>query len=151
MTSGAVDENACDACDERCKTAGQRFVYLEKKLFDIDTLFGNMDDRHPYVRKWVLHAVNDDSTDALFGHSSFVRTEMVAISMQHKIEQHVASFLKSHCAGNGIKHFVLLVQNTGYFPLAVFFTREIDVSCEITADQARAMMNGIYTLLILHV
>lgn len=148
VMSGSVDENACDA---NCAAAGQRFVYLEKSLFNIETLFGKIDGDHPYVRKWVLHAVGDDSTDALFGHSSFVRTEMIAVGMQHKIEQHVAAFLKSHCCGNGVEAFLLLVQNTGYFPLAIFFTREVDVSCEISVDQARAMLDGVYTFLVLHV
>ena len=136
--STAIDENACDA---RCATSGQRFIYLDKHLLNTDALFGLMDGHHPYIRKFVLHSLHDKEKDAVYGHSSSVRVEMNAIGMQHKIEKHVTAFMKEHCQFKDAQSFVLLVQNTGYFPLAVFFTHETDRSIEIDEHEAKTLMN----------
>ena len=140
-----------NADDEHCATTGERFIYLEKRLFNMDALFSEVDGRHAYVRKWMMLEINDNVATVLPCRLSSVCAEMTALGVQHAVEEHVSAFIKKHCSGDGIEAFLLLVQNTGYFPLAIFFSREEGSTCEISARQAKDLLRGIYTLIILNV
>lgn len=131
--------------EEKCVV--RKLVYLDKKLIDVNNLFNEtIDGRHTYVRKWVfLNAKERYDEDAIFGFSGAVRTEMTALGVETTIRELLpvyfegSSGLLDAVEGND-EPLVILVQRTGFFPLALVFGMHREKSCELTVNEASQMV-----------
>lgn len=125
----------------------RKFLYLDKKLIDVDHLFnGTIDGQHPYVRKWVVLNPKDRvQPDAFYGFDSSVSAEMTALGINLTIGEVLPRYFEDcnaflSAVEGSDDSIVILVQRSGFFPLAIVLGTQMGETRSITPKKANDLV-----------
>lgn len=130
-------------------------MYLNKKLISIPCLFHEtMDGKHHFVRKCVVFNPKDRAEpDAFFGRDGSVKAEMTALGMEISIREQLPMYFEgSNAFLNAMDAndapIVILLQRSGFFPLAIIFGSQLGETRALTDEEALEIMPRVQSFAI---